>query len=47
MAAYHEALGLRLQQMELSADLSRRLQPAAQAPFEEDCLLVLAPAPRA
>ena len=41
VAAYHQALGLRLRHMELSVDLTRRLVPNTPALFGEDCLLRL------
>jgi methyltransferase (TIGR00027 family) len=45
VAAYHEARGLRLEAMELSADLCTRLVPtvarATTSPFEQDCLVRL------
>jgi len=41
VAAYHAALGLELQHMELSSELSRRLAPQATAVFDRDGLLVL------
>lgn len=40
---HHRALGLELQHMELSADLTRRLLPQAPVFFDEDCLLRLSP----
>jgi methyltransferase (TIGR00027 family) len=43
VAAYHEALGLRLRSMELSSELSRRLLPGEALLFDEDCLLRLSP----
>jgi methyltransferase (TIGR00027 family) len=43
VAAYHAALGLDLQHMELSSELSRRLAPEATAVFDRDGLLVLRP----
>ena len=43
VAAYHAALGLELQHMELSSELSRRLAPQATAVFDRDGLLVLRP----
>jgi methyltransferase (TIGR00027 family) len=41
VAAYHHALGLRLQHLETSAGLTRRLLPRAPRLFEEDCLACL------
>jgi O-methyltransferase involved in polyketide biosynthesis len=41
VAAYHHALGLRLQRLETSASLTRRLLPRAPRLFEEDCLACL------
>jgi methyltransferase (TIGR00027 family) len=43
VAAYHATLGLEVQHMELSAELSRRLAPHAHAVFERDALLTLSP----
>ena len=41
VAAYHQALGFRLQRLESSAGLVRRLLPRASRLFEEDCLACL------
>jgi methyltransferase (TIGR00027 family) len=47
VAAYHNALGLQLQHMELSAELSARLLPRASLLFHRDGLLRLSPCGRA
>lgn len=47
VAAYHRTMGFHLQHMELSAELSKRLLPAAHPLFDEDCLLRLRPGDRA
>lgn len=47
VAAYHDALGFRLQHMELSSELSKRLLPGTPLLFDEDCLLRLIPRPPA
>jgi methyltransferase (TIGR00027 family) len=41
VAAYHHTLGFRLQRVEASASLTRRLLPRAPRLFEEDCLACL------
>ena len=45
VAAFHEALGLRIEHMELSSDLNGRFLPGPAQPaaslFREDCLLKL------
>jgi methyltransferase (TIGR00027 family) len=41
VAAYHDALGLELQRLETSADLTRRLLPGVTRLFYEDCLACL------
>ena len=41
VAAYHRALGFRLQHFETSASLTRRLAPRAAGLFEDDCLACL------
>jgi methyltransferase (TIGR00027 family) len=41
VAAYHQGLGLRLQRLESSASLTRRLLARAPRLFEEDCLACL------
>jgi methyltransferase (TIGR00027 family) len=41
VSAYHHALGFRLQHLETSASLVRRLLPRASRLFEEDCLACL------
>lgn len=47
VAAYHQALGLGLQHMELSTELVQRLLPGIPALFGEDCLLQFNPAKEA
>jgi methyltransferase (TIGR00027 family) len=46
VGVFHSTLGFRLQHFEFSADLTRRLLPAASPAFDEDCLLRLALAER-
>jgi methyltransferase (TIGR00027 family) len=41
VADYHRALGYELQDMELSSELTRRLQPKANTSFAQDCLVRL------
>ena len=41
VAAYHDALGFRLQHFETSSSLTRRFVPHAPGLFEEDCLACL------
>jgi methyltransferase (TIGR00027 family) len=38
---FHAPLGYRLQHVETSTELARRLDPQSEAPFEEDCLVRL------